>query len=162
MSDFEPEVCPGIPPHRFCQKSRETAIPASQSAQIQLWPKKSKDRATFAACAASDLLQTACGYQGAASIDIVTCQRGRDSRSNSQSGVASFAPSRVSQQTQTQLTSQLRFRQMTHLFSTRLQVSWCPQFGLRSTAPTCNGTVGKQITRGNTTSLQVVYLQNLS
>lgn len=79
MGDFEVEISPSISLRRFCQKSREAANTARQSAQIQFRAKKSKDRATSTSGAASDGCQTACGQWGVASYGILTCQRGSDS-----------------------------------------------------------------------------------
>jgi len=78
MSHFEFEIRSSVSLRRFCQKSRAAANTVRQSAQIQFRAKKSKDRATSAASVASDCFQTACEYSGVASLDILTCQRGRD------------------------------------------------------------------------------------
>ena len=60
MSHSEFEIRPSVSLRRFCQKSREAANTARQSAQIQFRAMKSKDRATSTANVASGYFQTAC------------------------------------------------------------------------------------------------------
>ena len=80
MSDFEVEIRPSVSLRRFCQKSREAANNARQSAQFQFRVQRRKDRATSGTGVASDYYQTLCGYVVVARFDSVTCQRGRDTR----------------------------------------------------------------------------------
>ena len=56
MSDFEVEIRPSVHLRRFCQKSREAANNARQSAQFQFKVQRSKDRATSGAGVASEYL----------------------------------------------------------------------------------------------------------
>lgn len=53
MSDFETEIRPSVSLRRFCQKSREAANNAWQSAQFQFRANKRKDRATSVVSVAS-------------------------------------------------------------------------------------------------------------
>ena len=60
MSDFETEIRPSVSLRRFCQKSREAANNARQSAQFQFRANKRKDRATSVVSVASGYWQYAC------------------------------------------------------------------------------------------------------